>query len=301
MIYFALSRFERIKGFTGHPLRNGSCACSTASQRPSACARAAPLPGIVLVFLFAPLVVMALYAFHNSAALGLPFRGFSLRWFEQGAEDPAVRIGGEQPRDLARRRGGRRRRRHDGCARYRSLSRPRRRVCGSSSSRRSCSPASSTALAAHILQRRGIALSLWTATLGHVVILLPVFYVIVYIRLARFDPLLEEAARDLGATPWQSFRRVVLPLIAPAIIGGGLLTVARSWDELPVALFNSGIDNTVPRLIYTRIRVIVEPTIDVIAVLLLAATVVLMLGARRVVIDSQSDKVKMSIFSSPSS
>jgi len=66
-----------------------------------------------------------------------------------------------------------------------------------------------------------------------------------------------------------------------------LLTIASSWDELPVALFNAGIDNTIPLLIYTRIKVIVEPTIDAIAVLLLAATVIVMAGARRVLVDFQ--------------
>jgi spermidine/putrescine transport system permease protein len=131
----------------------------------------------------------------------------------------------------------------------------------------------------------GVRLSAWTVALGHVVILLPVFYVIVYTRLARFDPLLEEAARDLGATPWQSFGRVVFPLVAPSIIGAGLLTIATSWDELPVALFNAGVDNTVPLLIYTRIKVIVEPTIDAIAVLLLGATVIVMAAGRRVILD----------------
>ena len=290
LIYFALSQLERLKGFTGPPAPERLMHVLDRFARARRHARGLRLyTALVLVFLFAPLVVMTLYAFHSSAALGLPFRGFSLRWFEQVVEDPAVRDAAVNSLELSLVAGAT----VAVVGTMAALATTRYRVRGAAIVRLLILtpillPGLLYALSLlSFYNEAGITLSLWTAALGHVVILLPVFYVIVYIRLARFDPLLEEAARDLGATPWQSFRRVVLPLIAPAIIGATLLTIATSWDELPVALFNSGIDNTVPRLIYTRIRVIVEPTIDVIAVLLLTATVLVMLGARRVVLDLQ--------------
>lgn len=56
----------------------------------------------------------------------------------------------------------------------------------------------------------------------------------------RFDPVLEEAARDLGATPWQTFRHVVLPIILPSVIGIGLFGFTLSWDELARSSQRSG-------------------------------------------------------------
>jgi ABC-type spermidine/putrescine transport system permease subunit II len=238
---------------------------------------------LVLAFLFLPVAVVALYAFHSSAALGLPFKGVSLRWFRQVLHDPqmhhaiwnslqislvaaaVVAVVGTMAAVAT--------------TKYRFKGRSFANVA-------IILPIALPALLYAIsllsfYSRHGITLSLWTATLGHIVLLLPVFYVIVSTRLNRFDPLLEEAARDLGATAFQSFRRVVLPAIAPAIFGGILLTIASSWDEFIVSLFNIGVDVTVPLLLYTRIKVAILPSVNVIAVLLLAATAIVMISARR--------------------
>lgn len=245
--------------------------------------------GVVLAFLFAPLAVMAVYAFHRSAALGLPFRGFSTRWFEKGAHDVDTRKAIWNSVQLSLVAGAA----VTVIGTLAALATARYRFRGRGLARLLIiAPILIPGLLysvslLSVFAQHGVTLSIWTVALGHTVILLPVFYLIVETRLSRFDPALEEAARDLGATPWQSFRRVVLPLIAPSILGGALLTVASSWDELPVALFNAGVHNTIPLLIYTKIRVIVEPTINAIAVLLLAATVLLMLVARRVLHDLQ--------------
>ena len=243
--------------------------------------------GVVLVFLFLPLSMVALYAFHSEAALGLPFRGFSLRWFEDVADDDQLRAAGRNSVQVSLVAGlvvtviGT----------MAAIATTRYRFRGRTAARALIMvPIALPALLYSVsllafYSQRGIALSLWTATLGHVIVLLPLFYLIVATRLSRFDPLLEEAARDLGATPWQSFRRVMLPIVAPTILGAALLTVASSWDELIISLFNAGTNNTIPMLIYTRIRVIVEPSINAIALLLLLVTAVVLILTRRIVSD----------------
>jgi spermidine/putrescine transport system permease protein len=288
VIYFLLSLLERSKGFYGPrpPRALTHLLDRFGGSRPRGYGLRL-YTAFILIFLFAPLVVMTLYAFHSSAALGLPFRGFSLQWFDKVLSDPEMRSAARNSIQISLVAGlvvtivGT----------MAAFATARHRVRGRTVLRiLILMPVLLPGLLYAIsllsfYNDLGVRLSAWTVALGHVVILLPVFYVIVSTRLARFDPLLEEAARDLGATPWQSFGRVVFPLVAPSIIGAGLLTIATSWDELPVALFNAGIDNTVPLLIYTRIKVIVEPTIDAIAVLLLGATVIVMAAGRRVILD----------------
>ena len=240
---------------------------------------------LVLTFLFLPVAVVVLYAFHSSAALGLPFKGFSLTWFRQVLHDPqmhhaiwnSLQISLVAATVVAT------------IGTMAAVATTKYRFRGRSFANVAIIlPIALPALlyAVSLLSfysNVGITLSLWTATLGHIVLLLPIFYVIVSTRLNRFDPLLEEAARDLGANALQSFRLVVLPAIAPAIFGGILLTIASSWDEFIVSLFNIGVDVTVPLLLYTRIKVAILPSVNVIAVLLLVATAVVMIGARRLI------------------
>src|SRR2546422_708694 len=76
-----------------------------------------------------------------------------------------------------------------------------------------------------------LPLSLVTVTLGHAAFNLPVVMVMVRARLRKLDPGLEEAARDLGATPWQAFQRVTLPLLMPAMIGAALMAFTISFDD----------------------------------------------------------------------
>jgi ABC-type spermidine/putrescine transport system permease subunit II len=286
LIYLVLLQLERFKGFYGPPPPR--FLVSLLDRLPRSRGRALGLRvyvGVVLLFLFAPLAVMTLYAFHSSAALGLPFRGFSLRWFDRVLDDPAMRTAARNSLLVSVVAAGS----IAVIGTMAALATARHRFAGQGLVRiLIVTPLLLPGLlyAVSLLSfynQHEVTLSLWTAAFGHAVVLLPVFYVIVHTRLQRFDPLLDEAARDLGASPWQAFSRVLLPLIAPSILGATLLTVASSWDELPIALFNAGLDNTIPLLIYTRVRVIVEPTIDAVAVLLLSATVVVMILARRVV------------------
>lgn len=91
------------------------------------------------------------------------------------------------------------------------------------------------------------SMGLLTSGLGaHLTWTLPFGLLIMFAIFNRFDPRLEEAARDLGATPWQAFRHVVLPIILPSVIGIGLFGFTLSWDELARSSQAIGAVNTLP-------------------------------------------------------
>ena len=93
----------------------------------------------------------------------------------------------------------------------------------------------------------GTALGLFTSALGaHLTWTLPFGLLIMFAVFNRFDTRLEEAARDLGATPWQTFRYVILPLILPPVIGIGLFGFTLSWDEIARSSQTVGESNTLP-------------------------------------------------------
>lgn len=98
-----------------------------------------------------------------------------------------------------------------------------------------------------MLENYGTALGLFTSALGaHLTWTLPFGLLIMFAVFNRFNPAYEEAARDLGATPWQSFRHVVLPLIGPSIVGIGMFGSTLSWDEIARTSQAIGDVNTLP-------------------------------------------------------
>ena len=126
----------------------------------------------------------------------------------------------------------------------------------------------------------------WTVVLAHATLTSCFVAVVVHARLLDFDMSLEEAAMDLGATPFAAFRSVTLPLIAPAVAGGFLLAFTISLDDLVIASFTSGPGSTtLPMRIYSQVRLGVTPEINAISTLLLAfvavALVVVAIGRSR--------------------
>lgn len=110
-----------------------------------------------------------------------------------------------------------------------------------------------------------------TIVIAHVTFSMAYVTVIVQARLAGIDPALEEAALDLGARPWQVFRRITLPLIAPALGAGWLLAFTLSLDDLVVASFVSGPGaSTLPMVIYSKVRLGLSPEINALATLVIA-------------------------------
>src|SRR6185503_12513231 len=89
---------------------------------------------------------------------------------------------------------------------------------------------------------------------------------------------LEEAAQDLGATPWRTFRRVTLPLIAPGILAAALLAFSLSIDDFVVTQFNAGTEVTFPLFVWGSARVGAPPQVNVIGSMIFLIAVGLMLG-----------------------
>jgi ABC-type spermidine/putrescine transport system permease subunit II len=115
---------------------------------------------------------------------------------------------------------------------------------------------------------------LHTITVAHIAFDIPFVYVIVRARLADFDRTLEEAAADLGADEWLTFKRVTLPLLMPGIIGGALLAFTLSLDDYLITVFTKGVqEQTMPLYIYSLVRRGVTPEINALSSVLLAGSI----------------------------
>ena len=118
-----------------------------------------------------------------------------------------------------------------------------------------------------------IGLSLWTAALGHVVILTPYVVLVVATRLYGFDRTLEAAAADLGAAPARVFWHVTLPLVMPGILAAALIVFTLSLDQFGVTLFTIGSNSTLPMYIWSQIELGVTPTVNALGTLFIVASV----------------------------
>lgn len=127
------------------------------------------------------------------------------------------------------------------------------------------------------LVRQGLGLfafGLQTMIVAHVTFQIPFVAIVVRARLAGLDPALAEAAHDLGASPWQTFRHVTLPLMLPGVLAGGLLAFTLSLDDFVVSFFTSGPGSTtLPILIYASAKRGITPDIHALAALLILASV----------------------------
>lgn len=235
----------------------------------------------VLLFLLLPLATVVLFSFHASQGLTLPFEGFSLRWYETVLADAELKAAARNSLIVSL------------CvtittfvlgtATAYGLSRARVR------GRAVIVPILLTPLAvpglfigASLLasyDRVGLELSLLTVGLAQFVFVFPLFFVMAQIAFQRLDPAIEEAASDLGASPWQTFRRVTFQQVSPVLIGASALVFMVSFDEFLMTNFVVGVDQTVPTLVFQRIRRTVDPTSNVISSLLLTITVLVSLAA----------------------
>lgn len=121
---------------------------------------------------------------------------------------------------------------------------------------------------------------LLTVIIAHVAFNISFVAVVVRASLRNFDRRLEEAAQDLGASPWQTFRRVTLPLIMPGILGGALIAFTLSLDDFVVTFFTSGPGvNTLPLEVYSRVRKTITPEINAVSTLMLLGSVLLVVAS----------------------
>ncbi len=123
----------------------------------------------------------------------------------------------------------------------------------------------------------GFALGFTTLLIAHVMFSISFVVIVVRSRLIGFDRSLEEAAADLGAGPFTTFRTVTLPLLAPGIVAAALLAFALSIDDFVITNFNAGSTVTFPLFIWGAARVSVPPQVNVIATMIFLFTVAAML------------------------
>lgn len=236
---------------------------------------------LYLAFLYAPIFIIALFSFHSVPSLVFPFEGFSLRWYEQIFSNPtfttslwnsiivatAASIGTTVLGATV------------ALAMIRMKGRAKAAIAAI------CSiPIGLPGLFLGIsliiwFAQVGIGRSLVSVTIAHILYALPFFVATMRSRIEYFDQSLEEAARDLGATTWQSFRLVTLPILRPSILGASVLVFALSFDELIITVFVSGNDTTLPMMVWSMMRRTVDPTINAASMVAFALSlVVIMLG-----------------------
>ncbi|MFS8035479.1 ABC transporter permease [Xanthobacter sp. AM11] len=120
----------------------------------------------------------------------------------------------------------------------------------------------------------------WTVLLAHVTFTMCFVAVVVQSRLVTFDRTLEEAALDLGCPPFQTFIKITLPLILPAVVSGFMLAFTLSLDDLVIASFTTGPGaTTLPMRIYSQVRLGVTPEINAISTILIAIVSVVVIIA----------------------
>jgi spermidine/putrescine transport system permease protein len=134
----------------------------------------------------------------------------------------------------------------------------------------------------------GLALLMWfnalgvipswkTAVVAHLVWISPITTLIIAIRAYSFDPALEEAARDMGASTWTVMKEVTGPLLLPGVVSAGLFAFLLSWGNFPLSLFTTGADSTLPEWLYAKMVSGYSPLVPSVGILSIATSIVLLL------------------------
>jgi spermidine/putrescine transport system permease protein len=126
------------------------------------------------------------------------------------------------------------------------------------------------------LTAAGITPSWKTAVFAHLVWVVPIVTLVISIRLYDYDPRQEEAAVDLGANRWQAFRYITLPAIAPGIVSGSLFAFLLSWSNLPLSIYTTGADTTLPEWLFARTATNYSPLVPAVAVIATLVSAVVM-------------------------
>lgn len=134
-----------------------------------------------------------------------------------------------------------------------------------------------------LMSRLGVPLSLYTVSLGHLIVCMPFAVATLLPRFEGFDPSMEEASADLGENGWWTFWRVTFPMVLPGVIASLLLTFTISFDEFIMAFFLTGTDPTLPMYIWGQLRFPQEfPSILALSSIILFVSFVLVFAAQRI-------------------
>lgn len=133
------------------------------------------------------------------------------------------------------------------------------------------------------IQILNLTLGMFSVLVAHITFSIGFVAIIVRARLSGMDESIFEAARDLGATPWQTFRLVTLPLIMPAVVAGALMSFTLSIDDFVITFFTACVGvSTLPLQIFTMIKVAVTPEVNAVSTLLMLVTLSMVLLSSRI-------------------
>ncbi|GIO89321.1 MULTISPECIES: ABC transporter permease [Paenibacillus] len=142
-----------------------------------------------------------------------------------------------------------------------------------------------------LFSQLNIPLGKMTVMIAHITFSISYVYVVVSARLSGMGKQLDEAAQDLGATPWQAFRHVTLPQIAPGIISGALIAFTLSLDDFMVSFFVAGPSSTtLPIYIYAQVKRGISPEINALCTILILVSITLILLAQYILNRGSGDK-----------
>jgi ABC-type spermidine/putrescine transport system permease subunit II len=223
-------------------------------------------------FLYVPILVLLVLSFNDSPAVGLPFRGFTTKWYGEAfagglflqAIGNSVLIGAASASIGTL------------LALLIALGMRHRFPLKRSVLPLVLIPIVTPGIVAGILMLvfvglTGIPYGLWTAVLpAHITWVVPFAFLTLYPQVQRFDRSLEEAAMDLGASPWDVFRRVMLPIIRPALVATLLFSFTISFDEFIRTLFVTSSQRTVPVYLWVLVQEQVSPFLPAIGMMMVA-------------------------------
>src|SRR5947207_10241921 len=250
---------------------------------------------LILLFLFIPILLIFFYAFNTSNIQSWPIPGLTVKWFSATWADENVRSAlivslqaGLTATVLALVLGA--------CAAFAIHRTPflGREVVSLLFVLPLALPGIITGLALNaFFSFNGISLSLWTIVVGHTTFCIVVVYNNVLARLRRTQGSLLEAAMDLGANGFQAFRDITLPLISTAVVAGGMLAFALSFDEVIVTYFTAGAQNTLPLWIFGAIRLGQRlPEVNVVVSFVILVTIIPVVIAARLTGGSGAARVQ---------
>lgn len=243
-----------------------------------------------IIFLYAPVTLLYIFSFNEGSVVGFPFVGFSLNWYETAFTNRGLLLSIRTSATIA------------------LMSSTASIVVGllmaiplARRKFKAKTPIMALVLSPLVVPHLvfGVALlitfrsvdvltngvlefplSLPAVAIGHVVVLMPLIVLILIPRLQRIDAHLEEAAQDLGASGWRTFRTIILPLIAPALAAAYVISFIISFNEYAVAVFVSGPVTTFPIFVLAELQVPVRvPQIIAVSVVVVTISLLVVVGA----------------------
>jgi spermidine/putrescine transport system permease protein len=143
------------------------------------------------------------------------------------------------------------------------------------------------------IQVMNLTLGMLSIIIAHITFCIGFVAIVVRARLAGMDESIFEAARDLGATPWQTFKLVTFPLIMPGVIAGALMSFTLSIDDFVITFFTVGVGvSTLPLQIYSMIKIAVTPEVNAVSTLLMLLTLTTIIIASKFAPDALRGAVK---------